>query len=151
MFAQVKLHRCLSLVSVVVPRRNMAIDRAIKVVKVSAFIKLENGPHKVINITQGKRGKGGGFVKAKLQHLFTGAQFEKTFTSDESVEEAYFEKIYAQYSWTDGEEHVFLDTKSHEEVRMNKDQVADDVTFKEGDTYKLVQCEGKFIGVELHK
>lgn len=126
----------------------MAIDRAIKVVKLNALIKLDNGPHKVLKITQGKRGKGGGFVKAKLQHLFTGASFEKTFLSDENVEEAYFEKKWAQYSWTDGDEHVFLDEKTFEEVRMKKDQ-ADGQTFKEGERYKLVQCEGKFIGIDL--
>jgi elongation factor P len=130
-------------------QRGFAIDRANKVVKFNALIKLPDGPHKVLKITQGKRGKGGGFVKAKLQHLFTLATFEKTFTSDESVEEASFEKTRAQFSWTDGDTLVFLDSTSFEEIRITKEHANTNETFKEGEIYKLLQCEGKYIGIDL--
>ena len=36
--------------------------------------------------TQGKRGKGGGFVRATVKNLVSSNTFEKTFTSDENVE-----------------------------------------------------------------
>jgi translation elongation factor P/translation initiation factor 5A len=59
-------------------------DRAIKVVKPGGNILVNGAPHYVKKIMQGKRGKGGGFVKATLKNLLTTSTFEKTFTSDES-------------------------------------------------------------------
>ena len=128
--------------------RSFSMDRANKVVKQSALIKLDNQPHRVLSITQGKRGKGGGFVKAKLQHLFTGSTFEKTFNSDEMVEEAEFVKKVAQFSWKDADTYVFIDQTSFEEIRLTNEQVNSDIQFKEGDTYKLQQVDGKCIGVD---
>ena len=128
--------------------RTLATDRANKVVKYNNLIKLEDGPHKVLKITQGKRGKGGGFVKARLQNLMTGATFEKTFNSDENVEEAAYEKIYAQFSWKDGESLVFLNSTTFEEIRMTQEQAGDEIEFKEGERCKLLHCDGKFIGID---
>lgn len=129
--------------------RWFSVDRAIKVVKMNNLILLENGPHRVLKITQGKRGKGGGFVKAKLQHVFNHSTFEKTFTSDESVEEATYEKKKAQFSWTDGDELVFMDSETFEEIRISKKTVEASDSFKEGETYRLLKCEGKYIGIDL--
>lgn len=129
--------------------RWFSVDRAIKVVKLNALILLDGAPHRVMKITQGKRGKGGGFVKAKLQHVFNNATFEKTFTSDESVEEASYEKKKAQFSWSDGDELVFMDSETFEEIRISKKTVDDAGSFKEGETYRLLKCEGKYIGIDL--
>ena len=131
--------------------RYFSIDRAIKVVKLGNLIKLPDGPHRVLKITQGKRGKGGGFVKARLQNIYTNAQFEKTFTSDESVEEASYEKSKAQFSWAEGDTLVFLDSTSFEEIRIPKDTADAETQFVDGETYKLMKCEGKYIGIELVK
>ena len=127
--------------------RNFSIDRAIKVVKLGGLIKLSDGPHKVLKITQGKRGKGGGFVKAKLKNLYSQAVFEKTFTSDENVEAAEYEKRKATYSWTDGSFMVFMDSVNFEEIRISKESAGDEV-LTEGTEYKLLQCEGKYIGID---
>lgn len=43
--------------------RQFSKDRASKAVKIGQTIVHENSPHKVTKITQGVRGKGGGFVK----------------------------------------------------------------------------------------
>ena len=55
-------------------------------------IVLDGSPHRVLSITQGKRGKGGGFVRAKVKNLVSNNVFEKTYTSDETVEVADLEK-----------------------------------------------------------
>lgn len=131
--------------------RYFSIDRAIKVVKLGNLIKIAEGPHRVLKIVQGKRGKGGGFVKATLQHVFNGARFEKTFTSDESVEEAFYEKNKAQFSWEEGDQLVFLDSESFEEIRVDKKAADVGMKFVDGDVYKLMKCEGRYIGIELVK
>ena len=47
--------------------RSFAMERARECVKIGGSIKENGSPHRVMKITQGKRGKGGGFVKAKLK------------------------------------------------------------------------------------
>lgn len=43
--------------------RNFSKDRASKIVKPGEAIVVDGAPHKVQKITQGKRGKGGGYVR----------------------------------------------------------------------------------------
>lgn len=43
--------------------RFMSKERAGKAVKPGAALVLDGAPHKVLRITQGKRGKGGGYVR----------------------------------------------------------------------------------------
>ena len=92
-------------------------------------------------------------MKAKLRNLHNNAIFEKTFTSDESVEEATYDKRKARYSWTDGDNLVFMDSETFEEIRLPKDTaVSEDEPlpqFKEGEEVKLLQCEGKYIGIDI--
>ena len=52
----------------------------------------------VTKITQGKRGKGGGFVRAALRGLISGDNIEKVFESDETVELADLDRSDAQVS-----------------------------------------------------
>jgi translation elongation factor P/translation initiation factor 5A len=139
-------HSSVKTTTTVVSLRFFSMDRAIKVVKLNTMIQLPDGPHKVMKITQGKRGKGGGFVRAKLKNLFTQTTFEKTFTSDENVESATFEKLRAQYNWTDGNEHVFNCNETFDEIRIHKDSV--DTPLIEGTSYKLLKCSGRFIGID---
>lgn len=58
-------------------------ERAGKSVRPGAALVLDGVPHRVTKIIQGKRGKGGGFVKATLKNMESSNTFEKTFTSDE--------------------------------------------------------------------
>jgi hypothetical protein len=52
------------------PVRSFAMERARDCVKIGGSIRENGAPHRVIKITQGKRGKGGGFVKAKMKVVF---------------------------------------------------------------------------------
>ena len=72
---------------------------------------------------QGKRGKGGGFVKATLKNLITGNTYEKTFTSDEIVEHAELERKGASFSWSDEDNYIFMDLETFEEIVLPKVEV----------------------------
>jgi len=74
--------------------------------------------------------------------------FEKTYTSDEVVEEADYDKQKLQFSWRDGEQLVFLDTTSFEEVKISKDELEAHETLKEGEVVKVLRCQGIFLGME---
>ena len=72
---------------------------------------------------QGKRGKGGGFVRATLKNLITGNTYEKTFTSDEIVEHAELERKGASFSWSDDDNYIFMDLETFEEIVLPKPEV----------------------------
>eukprot|EP01041_Mallomonas_annulata_P010122 gene10122-21091_t len=124
-------------------------ERAAKCVKPGGAIVLDTVPHRVISIIQGKRGKGGGFVRARLRNLVSSNVFEKTFTSDEIVEEADLQKEMVQYSWTDGNELVFMNNVTFEEVRALKSIVDNSQFLLEGQEVKLMKFGDDVIGVEL--
>ena len=91
-------------------------ERAGKSIRPGCAIILDNQPHRCIKFVQGKRGKGGGFVKATLKNIITGNSFEKTFTSDEMVEHADLERRQVNYSWCDDNNYIFMDAETYEEV-----------------------------------
>jgi len=125
-------------------------ERALKLIKPRALITHENAPHRVTKIQQGKRGKGGGFVKALLKNLISGSTFEKTYTSDEMVEGCNLEKIPCTYSWKDGHEFVMMHETTFEEYRIEQSIISgEDKYLVEGEAVRLLRFQGKPIGVEL--
>lgn len=146
----IKISRISNLSSSLVYKQ-FSTDRAIKIIKLNAFILLNKVPHKVLKITQGKRGKGGGFVRAKLKNLVNQSVFEKTYTSDENVEEADYMKQIVQFSWKDGDEFVFIDNTTFEEIKITKDLIDESMIIKEGENVKILKCEGIVIGIDVLK
>ena len=110
---------------------------------------IDDVPHKVLKITQGKRGKGGGFVRATLKSLITNSVFEKTFTSDENVEHADLERERVQFSWEDSDCFVFLHSDTFEEIKVAKDIVDEREWLVEGLDVKLLKFRDKVIGAQL--
>lgn len=100
---------------------------------------------------QGKRGKGGGFVKATLKNLSTGFTHDKTFTSDETVEHADMERQVASYSWADttDESLVFMHVETFEEIRIPKSLVENSHFLVGGQEVKLLKFRDAVLGVEI--
>ena len=106
-----------------------------------AVIKLNGAPYKVTRIQQGRRGKGGGFVKAKLENVLTGIGTERTFTSDEIVEEIALQRIKAQYSWTNEDTLMFMNAETFEEICVPQSCVETHAFLVEGDEYMVTVTE----------
>lgn len=124
-------------------------ERAGKSVRPGANLVLENVPHRVTKIMQGKRGKGGGFVKATLKNLVSGFTHDKTFTSDETVEHAEMERQMASYSWADSTSLVFMNTETFEEIRIPKSLVENSHFLVDGQEVKLLKFRDAVLGVEI--
>ncbi|KRN03856.1 elongation factor P [Holzapfeliella floricola] len=99
-----------------------------------------------------KPGKGGAFVRTKLRNLRTGAVQEKTFRSSEKVERATIDNNEMQYLYADGDKHVFMDTKTYEQVELPNDEIVEELKFmKENMTVNVTMFENELLGVELPK
>ena len=65
-----------------------------------------------------KPGKGGAFVRTKLKNVLTGKVVDRTFNAGLKVETATVDKREMQYLYKDGEEWVFMDTQSYEQLQV---------------------------------
>jgi elongation factor P len=65
-----------------------------------------------------KPGKGGAFVRTKLRNLRTGNVFDKTFNAGIRVEQAILEKKDMQFLYRDGDDYIFMDTDSYDQMSV---------------------------------
>ena len=81
-------------------------------------IEFENAPWKIIEFLHVKPGKGPAFVRSKLKNIETGATLDKTWRAGETFPDANVDKQIMQYSYIDGDDHVFMNMASFEEERI---------------------------------
>ncbi len=82
-------------------------------------LQLENGLFTVIEFQHVKPGKGGAFVRTKLRNLKNGNVLEKTFNAGIRVEQAMLEKKDMQFLYRDGDDYVFMDTESYDQINVS--------------------------------
>lgn len=70
----------------------------------------------VVEFQHVKPGKGGAFVRTKLKNVLSGKVVDKTFNAGTKVETANVDKRAMQYLYRDGEDWVFMDTQSYDQV-----------------------------------
>lgn len=113
-------------------------------------IELEGSVWRVIEFLHVKPGKGSAFVRTKLKNVQTGNTVEKTFRAGETVPQANLEKKVMQHTYRDGDDLVFMDMETYEEVRMGEAQVGDRVKYlKEEMEVNVVRWNEQILEVEL--
>ena len=97
-------------------------------------LNLPDGLMTVVEFQHVKPGKGGAFVRTKLKNVRTGAVVDKTFRADEKVEHAVIDKREMQYLYREGDDYVFMDNESYEQLPVSTDRLGDATRYlKEGD------------------
>jgi elongation factor P len=81
-------------------------------------LELDIGLFQVVEFQHVKPGKGSAFVRSKLRNLKTGNILERTFNAGVRVEQALLEKKDMQFLYRDGDEYVFMDTESYEQMNV---------------------------------
>ncbi len=111
---------------------------------------LPEGLMTVVEFQHVKPGKGGAFVRTKLKNFRTGAVLDKTFRADEKVPLAVIDKREMQFLYREGDDYVFMDNETYEQIHVARASVGDAVNYlKEGDTAVLPVYKGEVIGVDL--
>lgn len=118
--------------------------------KTGLTIEVDNGIWRVIEFQHVKPGKGAAFVRSKLRNLRTGAIQEKTFRAGEKVGKAQIDNKRMQYLYASGDQHVFMDTESYEQIELSEDTIEYELKFlKENMEVHIQMYEGETLGVEL--
>jgi elongation factor P len=113
-------------------------------------IELDGEPFTMIFFQHVKPGKGGAFVRTKVKNLKTGRVLDRTFRAGERVDEADVEERTMQYVYQEGDNLVFMDTTSFEQIPFTPTQVGDARKFlKENLEVSVVFWRGQPIGLEL--
>jgi len=113
-------------------------------------IELDGEPFTMIYFQHVKPGKGGAFVRTKVRNLKNGRVLERTFRSGERVEEADVSESKMQYLYQDGENLVFMDQQTFDQLPFTAEQVGDARKWlKENQEIEVLFWRGKPINVEI--
>ncbi|MCY4173936.1 MAG: elongation factor P [Cyanobacteria bacterium MAG CAR3_bin_5] len=113
-------------------------------------IELDGQVWRVVEFLHVKPGKGSAFVRTKLKAVVSGNVVEKTFRAGEMVPQAMLEKSSFQHTYKEGEDFVFMDMTSFEEMRLTAQQIGGQRKYlKEGMDVSILSWNGKPLEVEL--
>ena len=97
-----------------------------------------------------KPGKGGAFVRTKVKNLVNGKVLERNFRSGERVELADVEEKQMQYLYLDGDNLIFMDQSSYDQLPFSKDTVGEARLFlKENMEVEVLFWNNKPINIDL--
>ncbi|WP_020008398.1 elongation factor P [Salinicoccus albus] len=120
--------------------------------KTGLTVEVEGGIWRVIDFQHVKPGKGAAFVRSKLRNLRTGAIQEKTFKAGEKINRAIIDNRNMQYLYADGDNHVFMDNDTFDQIDLQGNSIAEELKFlKANMNVSIIMYEGEIIGVDLPK
>ena len=113
-------------------------------------LNLEGQLWSVVEFQHVKPGKGPAFVRTKLKHVLSGKVVDKTFNAGTKVETATVDKRDMQYLYKDGEDFVFMDTDTYDQLHVPAATVGDSAHFMLENQDAIVALhEGTPLYVEL--
>ena len=111
---------------------------------------LSDGLFQVVEFQHVKPGKGGAFVRTTLKNVRNGAVVDRTFRAGEKLEQAIIDKREMNFLYRDGDDFVFMDNATYDQMHVDESTLGDAVKFvKEGDTAILALYNSEVVGVEL--
>ena len=83
-----------------------------------AVILHKNKRMKIIEFQHVKPGKGGAFVRTKLKDIQSGKIIDETFNAGHKLEFIRVEAKSMQFLYVDGENHIFMDNETFEQINV---------------------------------
>lgn len=113
-------------------------------------IEFKGEPYEIIDFLHAKYGRGGAHIWTKLKNLLNGSVIEYTFRSGEKIDKPDLVSKEVQYLYRDGDELVFMDLETYEQMYVSAHTLDKKVYFlKEGETLKVLIYNGQIIDVNL--
>lgn len=91
------------------------------------------------------------FVRAKLKNMKTGRVLENRFRAGETVDEVRVERRQYQYLYRDGEDFVFMNNETFEQINLSPDKIGDGEKFlKETENIDILfDDKNNIVSIEL--
>jgi elongation factor P len=113
-------------------------------------LQLDNGLWAVNEFQHVKPGKGGAFVRTTLKNVVSGKVVDKTFNAGTKVEVAQVDKRDMTYLYREGEDFVFMDKDTFDQVYIPAGTVGGNADYMLENTDAMIAMhEGAALYVEL--
>lgn len=113
-------------------------------------IKIDGHVWRIVWFQHHKPGKGGAVMRTKLKNISTGSTVDKTFRAGEKFDRVRTEQRTAQFLYNDGENYVFMDPETFDQMPLTEAVVDDAAKFlTDNMTVQLFYVDGEPAGVEL--
>jgi elongation factor P len=111
---------------------------------------LDDGLFTLVEFQHVKPGKGGAFVRTTLKNVRNGAVVERTFRAGERMERAIVDKKEMQLLYRDGEDYVFMDNATYDQLTVSPEVLGDRADYLvDSSTALIVMYGDEIIGVDL--
>ncbi len=107
-------------------------------IKNGTCIRLDGRLYFCVEFLHVKPGKGNTFMRTKLKDVVDGRVIERRFNIGEKLEDVRVERRPYQYLYADGEDDIFMNNETFEQIPISKDLVTGAAFMKEGDTVEVV-------------
>jgi elongation factor P len=113
-------------------------------------IELDGKLYTIVEFQHVKPGKGGAFVRSKLRNVRNGAVVDHTFNAGVRIEQAVINKREMQFLYTDGQDYVFMDNSSYEQLNVDPVKLGDAANYLIATMNAVLAMYGdEIVGVEL--
>jgi elongation factor P len=113
-------------------------------------VELDGQVWRIVEFQHVKPGKGGAFVRTRLKNLDSGAVVDRTFRAGEKMQRVHTETKSVQYLYDAGDDVVFMDQESYEQITLPRREVEGDLDFLEpSSTVLLLMVDGRPTGIQL--
>ncbi|AZI37414.1 elongation factor P [Caenibius tardaugens NBRC 16725] len=114
------------------------------------ILEYEGGIWKVAKTQHTQPGKGGAFMQVEMKNLIDGRKTNVRFRSADTVERVRLDTKDFQYLYADGDQLVFMDTDTYEQLQLPTDLLGDAAAFlQDGMDVTLELYDERPISVEL--
>jgi elongation factor P len=113
-------------------------------------LELEDGLFQVVDFQHVKPGKGHAFVRTSLRNVRAGGTVERTFRAGEKVERATIDKRDFNFLYKDGNDYVFMDNETYEQINVAPEMLGDTGNFiVDGSSVVLELFGSEIVGTDL--
>ena len=113
-------------------------------------VRFEGELFQVVEYQHVKPGKGGAFVRTKLRNLTSGAAIERTLRPEQKYEQLRTEQRSMVYLYDEGDNLVFMDSQTYEQLALPKSALGDKMDLMKVDMpVSVLYIDEKPFDVEL--
>ena len=113
-------------------------------------LEMDGTLYQVLDVQHIKIGRGSAQVRMKLRDIRGGHTIEKTVMAGARFPRALVERQPAQYMYSEGNLHYFMNTETYDQFPLNKDQLGNALDYlKENATCDLLMYGDEAVGIEL--
>lgn len=107
-------------------------------IKNGTCIRLDGDLYFCIEFLHVKPGKGNTFMRTKLKNVVDGRVLERRFNIGEKLEDVRVERRPYQYLYMDGEDAIFMNQETYEQIPISKELITGADFMKESDIVEVV-------------